>query len=134
MGLLTALMNNVRERRQAELAFALNQREEAEARNRSEQAQTDRLYQSITSGAFEDALANGQVYQPPMMPGMYSKPKPPAARPPAPMAPEPPPAPRQSMGLDSGSLGKMLGKMKDTATRMGGGLLNRASSPDNRMR
>jgi hypothetical protein len=148
MGLITALMNNVRERRQAELAFALNQREEAEARGRSEQAENARMWQMLDPNQFGQSLneafagkGGGDMGMPPMPASAYRD-LPPmvgsAPRQAAPMAPEPPPMQQADGQPGPNAWSRILGKMKETSSRMGDnmskGILNRASSPDTRVR
>lgn len=149
MGLITALMNNVRERRQAELAFALNQREEAEARGRSEQAENARMWQTLDPNQFGQSLGatwggkgDGDMGMLPMPASAYRDLPPmggPAPRQAAPMAPEPPPMQQQAAGEPGpNAWSRILGKMKETSSRMGDsmnkGILKRAASQDTRER
>jgi hypothetical protein len=138
MGLLSAYMHNVRANRGAELAFAINQREEAEARDRMQRAEDERLWNSLASGNFGDTMAAawtkdapGSVWSPNMPASAFTAP--------APMAPEPPlipGAPQQQPALGSKeNLSRILGRMKGTAGRMAGnsGLLNGATRPPSRV-
>jgi hypothetical protein len=135
MGLLTALLNNVRERRQAELAFALNQREEAEAQSRMKEAEDARLWHSVGSD-FGQQLAEpwskrggGEPWSPPDFPSTYSSR---ASR-----APEPPAMQPQAAAPQGGDhkWANILDRMKSTSSRMGSlPSTNRAPSPLNRVR
>lgn len=144
MGLLSAYLYNVEANRNAKLAFALNQREEQEAQARAQQAQENQQWRALASGDFQDYMSrswddksSGGTWTPPLQSMEFS------SRPP--IAPEPPDIPglrpramqRQAAQQPQAgaALGKMLERMKGTASRIarGGRLLDNATRPDSRV-
>lgn len=138
MGLLSAYLHNVRANRGAMLAFAINQREQKEAQGRMEQAEQERLWNSLASGSFADTLSQawddkgggGGIWSPPMPSGAFSQSPP--------VAPDPPPAVKMAKPAagQSASLSRVLERMKGTAGRMaqGTGILGGAARPATRVK
>lgn len=124
MGLLSAYIANVRNRRGAELAFAINQREEAEARAKMQQQESARLLHSLTNGSFQQALAapwsqgggDGQWAPPISSNSLSSAP---------PMAPEPQAMGGQKNANQQANLARILERMRTTSQGMQGGKVTR---------